>query len=383
MKLLKITLLLLLFSSPAFADGKFYIPQDREVIPPDLPYQRAIIAHDGEYELLILQSKFEGEAKDFGWIVPVPSFPRISSMDEEISHEIFSAIDKISKPNLISIKKLLIYCIFIVAAGLIVVLIAQTANRSAQGKGSTKLFFMGKSSTFIFIVLFILFLSYFFGNSMMSVFLPTFSISGKVRILDSRRIGICNVKVIQSDSSENLLLWLAENRYQYDESDRDVFNRYVEQGMCFVVAKITPDYLENAELKTFRSSFLDPLVLLFRCREVFYPLALTGTIGKDTVVLLYVFHENKLIDPSGRMTLRYFGERHINDYMENVIPVQNIISGKFNLKKKGLTKFRARLSAGDMSKDLILEKASNNSPYRESVYVWDAPPYWYLPEYGD
>ena len=61
----------------ALADGKFYTVPER--VAPDLPYQRALIAHDGNRELLILQSKFEGEAKDFGWVVPLPAVPELDT----------------------------------------------------------------------------------------------------------------------------------------------------------------------------------------------------------------------------------------------------------------------------------------------------------------
>lgn len=365
---------LLILPMTAFADGKFYPLLYKETVPPDLPYQRAIIAHDGQHELLILQSKFKGEAVDFGWVIPVPSVPRMTSLDDATSNKLFDTIDRVSKPNISSIKKLLIYFIFISAAGLGVVVIAKTANRKAQGKSSTRLFFMGKSGTFIFIVILFLLIAYFTAGSLLRVFLPTFGLSENVGILDSRYVGIYEVKVIESDSAEDLLLWLDKNNYYHDNSDKEAFDKYINQGMCFVVAKIAPGYLEDGELKTVRNGLLNPLVLLFRSEEVFYPLALTGTIGKDTVVLLYVFHENKLTDPSGRMPLRYFGKQDISKFMKDIDPVQNIVLDSFTLNQKSLTKLRARLTAGQMKEDLMLEKAPNDEPYRETIYRWDAPP---------
>ena len=56
MKWLLLPLALLLPAAPVLADGKFYV---REEVPPGVPYQRAIIAFDGEKELLVLQSKYE------------------------------------------------------------------------------------------------------------------------------------------------------------------------------------------------------------------------------------------------------------------------------------------------------------------------------------
>ena len=67
-------------SSIALADGKFYA--DR--VPPDLPYQQAIISHQNGEQLLIIQSKFEGEGKNFGWVVPRPNPPKLGIMNDEL-----------------------------------------------------------------------------------------------------------------------------------------------------------------------------------------------------------------------------------------------------------------------------------------------------------
>ena len=77
-KLVLICTIVFILPAAALADGKFY---SQEKVPPGLPYQRAFIAHDGARELLILQSKFEGEAEDFGWVVPLPAVPELASMN--------------------------------------------------------------------------------------------------------------------------------------------------------------------------------------------------------------------------------------------------------------------------------------------------------------
>jgi len=49
-----LAVLLSLFVISSFADGKFY--SDR--IPPEIPYQRAILSHDGRMEAILIESKF-------------------------------------------------------------------------------------------------------------------------------------------------------------------------------------------------------------------------------------------------------------------------------------------------------------------------------------
>jgi len=90
----------------ALADGKFY---SSERVPPGLPYQRALIAHDGGRELLILQSKFEGEAKDFGWVVPLPSVPELASMDMEACRRLFDYLDMVAATEIVEMRMPIVF----------------------------------------------------------------------------------------------------------------------------------------------------------------------------------------------------------------------------------------------------------------------------------
>jgi hypothetical protein len=363
-------ILVLAMACPALADGKFYVPP--ETVPPDLPYQRAFIAHDGSRELLILQSKYEGEAKDFGWVVPVPGMPEVATMDSYSCDDMFNAMGEVSKPRVQSIKKLVLYAIFIVGAGFVVLLIAKTANRSAQGKGSTRLFFMGKSGTIIFIILLLLFGSYLFVGSILKVFLPIFSLSGDVGIFDEKKVGIYDVTVLKSGTAEGLMKWLASHNYQCGENDRAAFDKYVRQNMYFVAARVNPTAIgEDGEETLFPDGLTVPLVLVFDSQKPFYPLALTGTIGKDVAVLLYVFCGNKLTDASGRMPLEYYGMHDVNGFIKDTTFIQNALPGSFSLNQKSLNKFKARLTPGQMKEDLVLENARDNEPYRATEYRWE------------
>jgi hypothetical protein len=66
--------LLLAFCSICSADGKF-IPEIG-VKPPDMPIQRALVKYRDGIETLVIEATFEGEGKNFGWIIPVPSIPQ-------------------------------------------------------------------------------------------------------------------------------------------------------------------------------------------------------------------------------------------------------------------------------------------------------------------
>ena len=60
---------------PARADGKFFSAAD-DVRQPD---QKALLWLARGRETLILQVKYQGKAREFGWVVPVPDRPKVST----------------------------------------------------------------------------------------------------------------------------------------------------------------------------------------------------------------------------------------------------------------------------------------------------------------
>ena len=80
-----ICLIMVLSTTKAFADGKFF----SERVPPGLPYQRAILIFDEGRQTLVLQSKAAGAEHPFGWVVPLPNAPDLDQMSWRDAEEIF------------------------------------------------------------------------------------------------------------------------------------------------------------------------------------------------------------------------------------------------------------------------------------------------------
>lgn len=74
------------------ADG-LLIPHEKEDIYQ--PSQKAVILFDNNTEQLIIQSKYEGNITDFGWIIPLPSDPKV----EIASEQLFLALHEITYPE--------------------------------------------------------------------------------------------------------------------------------------------------------------------------------------------------------------------------------------------------------------------------------------------
>lgn len=98
--LLLVLLPLLVAVTPVLADGKFY--GDEESIPPEIPYQRALLFFDGARETLLVQSKYrtsQGSAGNLGWVVPVPAVPELASVDPELSDRWFRTLERATSPK--------------------------------------------------------------------------------------------------------------------------------------------------------------------------------------------------------------------------------------------------------------------------------------------
>jgi hypothetical protein len=80
-------ILLLLTASPALADGGFFVMQ--EYYDVYQPSQKAVILYENGREHLILSVRYEGDADEFAWVIPVPGKPDIDVAHPELFHELF------------------------------------------------------------------------------------------------------------------------------------------------------------------------------------------------------------------------------------------------------------------------------------------------------
>ena len=69
------------------ADGCFVFRWDKK-IDINEPTQKAIILHDSGREDLLLQVKYEGPLEEFGWLIPVPSVPKVEQGSMEAFYEL-------------------------------------------------------------------------------------------------------------------------------------------------------------------------------------------------------------------------------------------------------------------------------------------------------
>lgn len=362
--------ILLASSLPVLADGKFYWP---EPVPPEIPYQRALLLFDGARETLILQSKYRTEepaVADFlGWVVPVPSVPELASMDPGSAQAMFRALAGQSETKVIQISDLLLVgFFFLVAAGSAVVLLVcllSFPNPRMQSVRQRRRMLMLLASTALLLLCTIAFMCWIYvaPRSAFNPLKPP-----DVEVIKAEQVGIYDVQVVKANQSQDLIQWLDQNQFQFDDTDIGVFDQYLQRGWCFVVARINTTRLPE-EQEIAAEGLVAPLIVRFEAEDPVYPLALTATSAHETQILLYVLSENKWQN-DGRLDLLYASKVNFDrDRLYRDVEPAGFFSDD-DLDLPFLCKFKGTLTPEQMREDLTLTLAGDSRSYGRYRITW-------------
>src|SRR5262249_47918962 len=164
------------------------------------PAQKVFITWDPEAksETFTVQPKFEGNALDFGMVIPTPSQPKLHEMPRDFFKHlaVYSILKKREMPE----SKLLPRREF-----------DMSARPGGGGFGGTKY---------------------------------TAGIPGgdparqpEVKVLEAGVVGSLDYKIIEAGRADDLYQWLKDNKYQY-AGDEATLNYYVQKKWLFTVMKI-------------------------------------------------------------------------------------------------------------------------------------------------
>jgi len=354
-------LLLLTIAGNALADGKLFWS---EMVPPRIPYQRAIILfHEGQ-ETLVLQSRFDatGNSKTnatFGWVVPVPSVPELASTNAWAAQNMFRQFDRASSPAQIEVLPIIfdlvsMLCVLVVLGGLLFFVIPPL--RPLRSKYAS-LFRFGFCGFFICL----------FMGMLLPAFFSAGGAGGGVEVLRSAEVGIYDAKVIKANDSSGLIAWLNENGFRFGSTDMPVVEQYIRGGWCFVVAR-NKEGSQLEEVYEKAGYLMDPLVLTFRAEHAIYPLALTSTIGANTEVLIYLLADQKMAC-NKRLPLLFAGSHRFSRFAGRDTFVDAVFAGRVPHTPVYLTKFKGTFTPAQMQQDLVFMPAKDNEPYRAYVVV--------------
>jgi hypothetical protein len=227
----------------------YFAAKDKDILQ---PAQKAFLTWDPaeKVETFTVQPKFEGNALDFGMVIPTPARPKLDEMPRDFFKEL--AVFTILEPMDLSKYK------------------------------ARRIFALGAGRA---------------GGAPMAAAKPT------VRVLEAGIVGSLDYKIIQADRADDLYAWLKENKYSYS-GDEATLDHYVKKGWTFTVMKIDTMQMKKRPDGSFDGE-VTPTRFQFPSEKPIYPLRITQISVKDhTEALFYVQAPDKM-DLPGDLSYEY------------------------------------------------------------------------------
>jgi hypothetical protein len=262
----------LLFSSAAYADGKFF-PQVNRVAPA-IPSQRAILSYKDGDETLIIESALDGEGVEFGWIVPVPAKP---SKFKKVSPGLIKTLDLAVQPRLIHNLNYMLRVAFGLSAVVTLLCLMSITKRPRSLIYRILLYILA---------LIILFFSGIVTMGGMAEGVAATSEKLKVKIHELLNIGSYELAVLEAEKAEDLNKWLINNNFTgLSKKDEAIISDYIRDKWYFVAAKL------RREGDGY--SVPHPVSMTFGTPKPVYPVKLTGTLDNQVYLTLFVIADRK------------------------------------------------------------------------------------------
>lgn len=227
--------------APADAFCGFYVAQaDSKLFNSS---SKVVLARDGDQTAITMASDFEGDAKEFAVVVPVPTFierKQIGVVDPRtIDH-----IDRYTAPRLVEYSDL-DPCRPPMSAEMVD---AQPASKAWQASNHADR-----------------------------------ARSYGVTIEASYDVGEYDVLILSAKESDGLVNWLVDNRYRIPQGAESVLGSYIKQNMRFFVAKVNVE-----RMNAIGNRYLRPLQVRYKSAKFMVPLRL-GTVNARGPQDLIVF----------------------------------------------------------------------------------------------
>jgi hypothetical protein len=231
----------------------YFAAQEKDI---NQPGQKAFLTWDPErkVESFTVQPRFEGNALDFGMVIPTPSQPKLDEMPRDF------------------FKDLAIYTILMPLPEGIWFDLHNRPYEELEREDRAR------------------------GGGPLSASEPT----GKIKVLEAGVVGSLDYKIIKAEEAAALFDWLKENKYVYS-GDQATLDFYVQKKWIFTVMKIDPKQMKkNAD-----GSYLGevtPTRFSFASDACIYPLKITQISVKDQTDALFYVQAPKQMDLEGDLS---------------------------------------------------------------------------------
>ncbi len=250
----------LMLTPSADAACCYFSAKEKDILQ---PAQKVFITYDPEekVESFTVQPKFEGNALDFGMVIPTPSKPKLDEMPRDFfkSLAIYTILKKREQPQ----SKLLY------VEDLRRNLFGAKFKSEAKGDGDKKA-----------------------GDR-----------APAVVVLEAGVVGSLDYKIIEAGRADDLFQWLKENNYSYagDEASLDF---YIKKKWLFTVMKIDTMQMKKNPDGSFAGE-VTPTRFQFTSDKLIYPLKITQLSVKEKTEALFYVQAPYKTDLPGDFTYQY------------------------------------------------------------------------------
>src|SRR5262245_36207914 len=260
--LLAVTLGIALAPSGAQAACCYFSAQNADILQ---PAQKVFITWDPAkgQESFTVQPKFEGNALDFGMVIPTPAQPRLHEMPRDFFKHlaVYSILTQRQSPHS---KLLQTHWGDNARLGALARPTSQGANRLDVASEVKK---------------------------------PS------VVVLEAGVVGSLDYKIIEASRADDLFKWLKDHRYSY-AGDEATLNFYVQKRWLFTVMKIDTMQMKKNKDGSYAGE-VTPTRFTFASDKLVYPLKITQLSVKDKTEALFYVQAPYKVDLQGDMSYHY------------------------------------------------------------------------------
>jgi len=270
-----VTLSLIFTASAANAFCGFYVAKGDTSLFNNA--SKVVIAKDGERTVITMSNDYEGEAKDFAMVIPVP----VALEKEQVNvteNKIIDHLDAYTAPRLVE------YFDHDPCQQMRVEAMSSVAMDGAAPRAMNV---MRKSAKKL-----------------------------GVTIEKEYTVGEYDILILSAKQSDGLQTWLNQEGYKVPKKARDVLSSYIKQGNKFFVAKVNlKEHAKNG------GTYLRPIAVAFNSDKFMLPIRL-GTVNAKDTQELFIF------------TLTKKGRVETTNYRTTKIPtgdeIPTYIKGEFD-----------------------------------------------------
>ena len=228
------------------------------------PAQKVFITWDPvkKMETFTVQPKFEGNAVDFGMVIPTPSQPKLHEMPRDFFKHL--AVYTIMKKRKFPQSKLLVEYDLRFKGRANGLAVPQSAPADPNSSAPRK---------------------------------PA------IKVLEAGVVGSLDYKIIEAGRADDLFKWLKDNEYSY-AGDEATLDFYVKKGWLFTVMKIDTMQMKRNKDGSYAGE-VTPTRFQFSSKELVYPLKITQLSVKDKTEALFYVQAPHKVDLQGDMSYQH------------------------------------------------------------------------------